>query len=320
MRSEKGLFVGLATVDLAYVVDKLPPRNAKISVPSQQVSVGGPAANAAVTFAFLGGRSGLVTAVGKHPLGILIRQDLARFSVSVHDIGRHRKEAPPVSSILVLRGSGERTVVSANAAAFPPLKVGFNPRWLSGMSIVQVDGHYMPLCIAGARFARSCGIPVVLDSGSWKEGMDELLPSIDIAICSDDFRPPGCRDDSDVLEFLAGRGIRQVAITRGAAPVTYLDNRKHGKIPVERVRPTDMLGAGDIFPRSFLLSHLSNRTWLSRLACVCCPGSHGLLPTFGHPLVDGSISPCRSQPRERRMISRPAALPSPHRPDDEIDL
>lgn len=218
---------------------------------SQQVSAGGPAVNAAVTFAFLGGCSGLVTAVGKHPLGIVIRQDLARFSVSVHDIVRNRTEAPPVSSILVLRGSGERTVVSANAAAFPPIKVGFNPRWLSSVSIVQVDEHYMPLCIAGARLARSCGIPVVLDSGSWKEGMDELLPSIDIAICSDDFRPPGCRDDSDVLEFLAGQGIGQVAITRGAAPVIYLDNRKHGKIPVQRVRPTDTLGAGDIFHGAF---------------------------------------------------------------------
>jgi sugar/nucleoside kinase (ribokinase family) len=241
------LFVGLATVDLAYVVDKLPPRNAKISVPSQQVSAGGPTVNAAVTFAFLGGCSALVTAVSKHPLGIVIHEDLARFSISVHDIGRHRKEAPPVSSILVLRGSGERP----NAAAFSPIKAGFNPRWLSSMSIVQVDGHYMPHCIAGARLARSRGIPVVLDSGSWKEGMDDILPSIDIAICSHDFRPPGCRDDSDVLEFLAGQGIRQVAITCGAAPILYLDNHKPGKIPVERIRPTDTLGPGDIFHGAF---------------------------------------------------------------------
>jgi PadR family transcriptional regulator, regulatory protein PadR len=46
VRSEKGLFVGLATVDLAYVVDKLPLRNAKIAVPSQHVSAGGPAVTA----------------------------------------------------------------------------------------------------------------------------------------------------------------------------------------------------------------------------------------------------------------------------------
>jgi len=247
----KGLFIGLATVDLAYVVDRIPPRNAKISVPNQQVSSGGPAANAAVTFAFLGGHSALVTAVGKHPLGTVIRHDLDRFSVLLHDIALQRKEAPPVSSILVVRGSGERTVVSANAAAFGPISAKLNPRWLNGISIVQVDGHYMPLCIAGARLARSRGIPVVLDSGSWKEGMAELLPSIDIAICSDDYRPPGCRDDVDALEFLSVQGIRQVAITRGATPVIYVDNRRRGTIPIDRVRPTDTLGAGDILHGAF---------------------------------------------------------------------
>lgn len=42
-----------------------------------------------------------------------------------------------------------------------------------------------------------------------------------------------------------------MAITRGAAPIIYLDNRKRGKIPVERVRPTDTLGAGDIFHGAF---------------------------------------------------------------------
>jgi sugar/nucleoside kinase (ribokinase family) len=148
-------------------------------------------------------------------------------------------------------GSGERTVVSANAAAFSPISLEFNPRWLTGVSMVQVDGHYMPLCIAGARLGRSCGIPVVLDSGSWKEGMAELLPSIDIAICSDDYRPPGCRDNDDTLEFLAGQGIRQVAITRGAAPIIYVDNHKPGKIPIERIRAIDTLGAGDIFHGAF---------------------------------------------------------------------
>jgi sugar/nucleoside kinase (ribokinase family) len=247
----KGLFVGLATVDLAYTVDKIPSTNTKISVPDQQISAGGPATNAAVTFAFLGGQSTLVTAVGKHPLGAVIRQDLDRFSVVLHDVAMQRKEAPAVSSILTVRGSGERTVVSANAAAFGSINAKLNPAWLTGMSIVQVDGHHMALCIAGARFARARDIPVVLDSGSWKEGMTRLLPWIDIAICSDDFRPPGCRDEADTLEFLLGQGIRQLAITRGAAPVIYLDNGKAGKIPVKQLRPTDTLGAGDVFHGAF---------------------------------------------------------------------
>jgi sugar/nucleoside kinase (ribokinase family) len=245
------LFVGLATVDLTYTVDAIPRRNQKISVLGQQITAGGPATNAAVTFAFLGGRAVLVTAAGSHPLGTVIRTDLEKFEVALHDLARRRKEPPPVSSIMVLNRTGERTVVSANAAVFSPISAECNPRWLSGAQILQVDGHYMPLCIAAARLAHERGIPVVLDSGSWKEGMTELLSYIDIAICSDDYRPPDCRNIDDVLEFFAARGIRQAAITRGASGIRFVDGGKHGTIALEKIRAVDTLGAGDIFHGAF---------------------------------------------------------------------
>jgi len=250
----RGLFVGLATVDLVYLVDDLPPRNAKISVPGQHIAAGGPATNAAVTFAFLGGSSALVTAVGQHPLGEVIRQDLDRFSISVYDVAADQRETPPVSSILVVGDSGERTVVSANANAFPPLTFEVDPDWLNHQSIVLVDGHYMPMCVTAAQFARSRGIPVVLESGSWKQGMATLLPHVDIAICSDDFRPPDCRDETDVLEFLTGQGICCVAITRGAAPISYVAGGTAGEISIEQIRAIDTLGAGDVFHGAFCYS------------------------------------------------------------------
>ncbi len=247
----QGLFVGLATVDISYTVDEIPDRDQKISVAAQSVSAGGPSANAAATFAFLGGRATLVTAVGSHPLGAIIRSDLDRFAIVLHDFVHRRQDPPPVSSILVLRGTGERTVVSANAAVFSPIDAEFNPRWLNGVSIVQVDGHYMPLCIAAARAAHQRGIPVVLDSGSWKRGMAGLLPFIDIAICSDDYRPPGCLSADDVFRFLARRGIPQVAITHGAGSIRFLDHGESGQIAVRKIRPVDTLGAGDIVHGAF---------------------------------------------------------------------
>jgi len=250
-RHPGGLFVGLATVDISYTVDDIPRRNQKISVPAQSVAAGGPSANAAATFAFLGGRASLVSAMGGHPLASVIRDDAGRFSIRLHDLARGRSEAPPLSSIMVLRGTGERTVVSANAAVFASIPAEFNPRWLSGVSIVQVDGHYMKLCIAAARAAHQRGIPVVLDSGSWKRGMGELLPYIEIAICADDYRPPGCRDVKDVFEFLGARGVRQIAITRGADGIRFVDHGERGAVAVPRIRAVDTLGAGDIFHGAF---------------------------------------------------------------------
>jgi len=247
----KGVFVGLATVDTIYTVESIPKRNQKISVPGQQISAGGPATNAAVSFAFLGGRTELVTAVGAHPLAAVIREDLAQHSVRLHDLASRRREIPPISSIMVVRGTGERAVVSANAAVFADIKPAFDPQWLRGASILLLDGHYMPLCIAAARCARERGIPVVMDSGSWKQGMAKVLPFIDAAICSVDYRPPGCRSVDHVLDFLRAQNISRIAITRGASAIRFVDGDKRGSIAVEKIRATDTLGAGDIFHGAF---------------------------------------------------------------------
>ena len=284
-----GLFVGLAAVDVSYTVDEIPRRNQKISVRAQLITPGGPATNASATFAFLGGQTTLVTAVGAHPLAAIIRDDLTHSSIHLHDMARGRREPPPISSILIHRATGERTVVSANAAVFSPITAEFNPRWLIGVSIVLVDGQYMPLCIAAAKAAHVRGIPVVLDGGSWKPGMAKLLPLLDTAICSGDFRPPGCRSQSDVFEFLAKRKIRRIAITRGDATIRFLDEGKSGDIPVRRIRPVDTLGAGDIFHGAFCYYACQpGRTFrialaaASRVATFSCrfPGTRSWMKRF----------------------------------------
>ncbi len=257
---QPGLFAGLSTVDMTYVVEDMPRRNEKLSAPFQLVTVGGPATNAAITFSFLGGHSVLVTAVGRHPVSAVIRQDLSRFSVSLHDAANERDDPPPVSSIFVIQTTGERTVVSANANAFPGLQPAPDPQWLDSALFALVDGHYMPLCIGVAERARADAIPVVMDGGSWKPGMERLLPYVDVAVCSNDFRPPGCRDDSDVFEFLMSRGIVQIALTRGALPVLYSDHGTTGAIEVEQIQAIDTLGAGDIFHGAFCYSAYESGT------------------------------------------------------------
>ena len=138
-------------------------------------------------------------------------------------------------------------MVSANAAVFSPVSAEFNPRWLAGASLMLVDGQYMALCIAAARAAKERGIPVVVDSGSWKPGMEKLLAFVDTVICSGDFRPPGCQSGHDVFRFMARRKIQRVAITRGESSIRYVAGDEPGEIRVRKVRCVDTLGAGDIF-------------------------------------------------------------------------
>jgi sugar/nucleoside kinase (ribokinase family) len=241
-----GIFVGLATLDLVYDVDEFPAPNTKIAARTQQIFVGGPATNAAITFAHLGGQATLVTALGRHPLTQLVRQELQRFSIRLIDLYPEFDDLPALSSVAVDR-RGRRNVVSANAERIvaPPAQVDLD--LCRQASIVLVDGHSMQACQAWAEAAHTCGLPVVLDGGSWKDGTEALLGQLHTAICSADFLPPNCSGQQDLVRFIKNRGVANFAITHGAAPVDYFFGNDAGTVSVPRLPVIDTMGAGDIF-------------------------------------------------------------------------
>jgi hypothetical protein len=52
------------------------------------------------------------------------------------------------------------------------------------VSAVLVDGHHLDLALPVAAAARAAGVPVLLDGGSWKPGLEGLLELVDIALLS----------------------------------------------------------------------------------------------------------------------------------------
>ena len=245
-----GIFVGLATVDVVYGVDEFPSANSKVAARSQDVFVGGPATNASIAFGHLGGRPTLVTVVGRHALTGVIMEEFERYSIQLIDLNPGFDKAPVISSISVNR-SGERNIISANATRVNALPAQVDEAALEQASLVLVDGHYMQACQVWSRAARARGIRVVLDGGSWKDGTLELLKSVDTAICSADFMPPGCLTEADVLQYLKDCGVTNIAITKGAEPVRFVSHATSGIVPVPQVKQVDTMGAGDIFHGAF---------------------------------------------------------------------
>ncbi|MFD7391589.1 PfkB family carbohydrate kinase [Streptomyces sp. NPDC059852] len=240
----RGLFVGLCTLDVVQLVDRVPAPDEKLTARDQLVVAGGPAANAAVAFAHLGGAARLLTAVGSHPLGETVRTDLDRAGVAVIDLAAGRDEPPAVSSVLVTAGTGERAVASTNARAHrlaPPPDLG---ALVAACDIVQFDGHHPALALATARAARAAGRRTVLDGGSWKPGTEDLLPYIDVAVCSASFRPPGAAGDT--LRFLRDQGVTWAAVSHGPRPLVWAGPDGGGTVEVPEVPVVDTLGAGDV--------------------------------------------------------------------------
>ncbi|MCC3505223.1 MULTISPECIES: PfkB family carbohydrate kinase [unclassified Microcoleus] len=246
-----GLFLGLATLDLIYLASKPPGENQKVVAVDSTIAAGGPATNAAVAFSGLGNAAVLAGVFGTHAIAQLIRADLAEYNVRIMDLQPGRSHSPPVSSIIVTQATGDRAVISVNATKSQVDSQAINRDILTSVNIILFDGHQIPASQEIAQLAQSKNIPIVLDGGSWKSGLEKILPFVEWAVCSDNFHPPDCHNSQQVFAYLSAAGIPHLAITRGEKPIQYFSNDSFGSLEVPQIQAADTLGAGDIFHGAF---------------------------------------------------------------------
>ena len=286
-------------LDVQQTVDRLPGPDEKLVATDLLVASGGPAANAAVTAAALGVSARLLTRIGTSPLGALIRSDLSAHDVGVVDRAGPNDQ-PAVSTVLVTRGTGQRAVVSVNATkhgAADPIPGQAAGDWLApllaGVDAVLVDGHHLDLAVPVGAAARAIGIPVLLDGGSWKPGLELLLAQVDIALISADLRVPdrvvgrNGRPADDVLAAVSALGPPVVARSRGPLPIGVLTPDGRAELPVPQVAVLDTLGAGDVLHGALSAwlavrgagDLLAGLAWAANVAADSCtaPGARGWL-------------------------------------------
>lgn len=268
----KGLFIGLNTVDIQFVVDRYPEINTKTLVEKNSIFTGGPATNAAITFSNLGGNAALTTYIGNHSFTELVTGELRTYNVKLYDAAKSKTASPIISSIITSGDTGDRTIFTID-----PERVNKNfngdvrifkdicKSELQSNDIILIDCFYIEGAIIIAREAKKLSIPVVIDGGSWKNGMEDLLDFTDIAICSESFYPPGLVTVKEVFEFLSLRNCKKIAITRGEKPILYKDENDYGEIRVPEINAVDTLGAGDIFHGAFCFYFLKENNFAEAL-------------------------------------------------------
>lgn len=286
-----GVFAGLATLDVIHRIDAPPGPDQKITARAHFVAAGGPAANAAVTFAALGGRAVLLTALGTGALAAAITAELTGRGVEVRDIAPDLVDAAPVSSVAVLESTGERSVIGGDAAAVeaPAPDHGVLRELLAGADVALLDGHHPALARAVLAAAQAAAVPTVLDAGRWKPVMADLVGGIDDVVASAVFRTPGAPTAQATLDDLHERGTRTVVLTAGAGPIRWSQGGRTGEIAPPQVEAVDTLGAGDVFHGAYAhalaegasleqritgaaevaalrIQHAGPRTWLDALA------------------------------------------------------
>lgn len=252
-----GVFGGLTTLDVVHRSERAPRPDEKATASRQDVSAGGPAANAAVVFAALGGRARLVTALGTGAVARIARHDLESHGVEVVDVTPESEVELGVSAIRVDPATGDRSVLSMDGAALTvPADAVLDARadaLVAEADILLLDGHHQALAEALADAAQRRGTQIVVDAGRWRPVMARILPLARTIIASDDFRwheGTGAEERGVRAPWSALAHAQQV-VTHGGDPVEWWAGEASGHVAVPTVRVVDTLGAGDAFHGAF---------------------------------------------------------------------
>jgi sulfofructose kinase len=246
------LCVGLATYDLVYVVDHHPGADEKCFATDLITCGGGPAANAAVTAARLGGTSAFAGYLGRDAFGEMHFRELLSEGVLTNLVVRGNHPVP-LSSIIV-KPDGKRTVVSHKSATpvLEPDQADFTK--LKPRAIV-FDGHQPEISVPLAIRAGEQKVPVILDAGSVHIGTEKLAPLCGYLVASQKFARDftGEKDPASALGFLS-RMAPVVVITLGEAGTIWASGGESGSLGAFAVDAVDTTGAGDIFHGAFALA------------------------------------------------------------------
>ena len=225
----KGYFVGLTTLDYVFYVESQPQENAKTKTNHYKRFVGGPAANAAITYSLLGGNATLVTCLGNTVESDYIIKILNKYGVTVLNCSND-DEMPNIAAIAVDKYGNRRIFSGQNQYTIS------NVPELDKPDFCLFDLNQQELSLG---ILKNCACDIVVDAGSWKGETAEFLKKASVVIASENFRDPQGHDIFAINECVNAKK----AITRGEKPILLAD----GEPPVESVACTDSLAAGDIF-------------------------------------------------------------------------
>lgn len=209
---------GTNAVDFLIRVPRYPEFDSKVELSDYIQAAGGEIATAMAGLSRLGMRTAYAGRFGAEPTGDFGIDSLRKEGVDVRFAEQIEGAVTQIAFIVIDERNGERTVIwkrdpklaySGDEAPLEAARIG---------KILHFTPHDTEACIRLAREAKSHGTIVSIDIDNFFEGIDELLPLVDILIASSDFieRATGTRDKQDGLQELAERyGCPVTGVTLG---------------------------------------------------------------------------------------------------------
>lgn len=279
------LCVGYACMDINFNASHHPTADEKLRATNMHTCGGGPAANAAVTIARLGGSARFSGYLGNDAFGDAHLREFAADGVLAEAL--HRDAAPTPVAAVTIKPNGDRSIIDYRSptaiAAESTISLAEFPA-----TVLLIDGHQPLLSLALIEEARALGIPSVLDAGSMNDGTLLLYNKVDYLITSEKFAKHYSDEDNPRTALAALDGAAPfIACTWGADGVYWQDEYGQHHTPAFDIEPVDTTGAGDAFHGAFALGlaealkpkqNMRRACAVGALACLKA-GARSALPT-----------------------------------------
>lgn len=246
--------LGHCTLDILGVIDRYPPVDQKVAIRNYSLQGGGPVATAMVTLARLGIETAFIGIVADDLFGQLIKKGLEKEGINLDRLRVVEEGESPFSFIAVEAERGYRNIFWTTGS-LPPLELGEEDKGLiQAANFLHLDGIQVEPSLLAAVWARESRCRVVLDAGSVREGMKELVERSHIVIASRIFARDLTAEETPnrAASSLKSLGPEIVVITLGEEGCYCLGGEREWSCPGFKVKVVDTTGAGDVFHGAFI--------------------------------------------------------------------
>ncbi|MFH1982900.1 MAG: PfkB family carbohydrate kinase [Pseudomonadota bacterium] len=241
--------LGQCSMDYLAPVDVYPGVDTKCEFTGLSVQGGGPVANALVALSRWGMRCAYAGVVGDDGLGADIRKGLAVEGIDTAGLLSRTASRSQFAFIAAERQGGRRTIFWQRPTGPALSAAEVDTAAIGRTRVFHTDGLYVAAAVAGCRAARAAGATVVLDAGTLREGVLEVVALTDCCIVSEAFarRLVGDSDPEAACDRLARMGPAMVGVTLGEKGYVALCGDRFITGPAYPVAAVDTTGCGDIF-------------------------------------------------------------------------
>lgn len=252
--------IGQCSLDYIGRIAVYPPADTKCEFHDLVVDGGGPAATALTALARWGFKCALAGITGDDDFGFEIRRLLASEGIDIENVLMRPGARSQFAFIAVEAKGGRRTIFWQR-----PTGVALRPGEIPIAAVtadcraVHVDGLFPDASVAACREAQRRGIPVFVDAGSWREGMEEIARASDYFIASETCGSAlsGGGTPLDACRRILELGPRLAAVTLGERGYAAMTSSFVLQRPAYPAAAADTTGCGDVFHAGFIYGILS---------------------------------------------------------------